>query len=181
MEAGSNLRAVAKMAYGHERFSGFVAEFNNIRDPERVMAGTELKTPSLAAAFQEAGLDAVYQPVINVLAKACTDYYATEPSYLAARRASGVPEGKFSIPADIHTMLSACADSIDAAVAHLRAVQSPHAIPQMAVEQFTKASAQIRELANGHIDGYGYDYDMVGQRLGLGFTNALIWVQQGYR
>jgi hypothetical protein len=181
LQRGSNLRAIADTSYGHERFSGFVAAFNNIHDPERVMAGTAVKTPSLAVAFREAGLDAAYQPMINVLAKACTDYYAAEPAYLAARRSSGVREGKFGIPAEIQSTLMASADAIDAAVAHLRAVQSPHAVPKMAVGQFTQASSQIRELAAGHIDGYGYDDDLVGQRFGLGFTNALIWVQQGHR
>ena len=178
---GQNLRLIGSAAYGHERFSGFVAVLNRIPDPERIGEGVELKTPSLGVAFRDAEMDQAYQPVLNVLAKACTDYFSIEPAYLAARQASGVQRGNFSIPADIQAKLVACADAIDAAVARLSAVKPPHGVPKLAIGQFRQAAKQIRELARGSIDGDGYDYDMVGQRFGLAFTNALIWTQQGHR
>lgn len=181
VERGQNLRSIGAGAYGHERFSGFVAVLNGIPDPERIGEGVELKTPSLGLAFRDAGADPAYQPIFNALAKACTDYYDTEPAYLAARRASGVERGHFSIPVDIHATLLACAETIDAGVAKLSAVKPPHGVPEMAIGQFRQAAGHIRELAGGSIDGYGYDYDLVGQRFGLAFTNALIWTKQGHR
>ncbi|CAN5766841.1 hypothetical protein BH11VER1_BH11VER1_39580 [soil metagenome] len=178
---GANLRSIGRAAYGHERFSGFIAALNGISDPERIQAGVALKTPSLAAAFRDVGADPVYQPAINVLAKACTNYYALEPSYLDARRASGVIRGKFTIDGQMSAKLVTCADSIDAGVAALSTVRPPHTVPAMAIGQFKQAAGHIRELATGMIDGYGYDYDLVGQRFGLAFTNALIWTQQHHR
>ncbi len=181
VQRGQNLRSIGAEAYGHERFSGFVAALNGIPDPERIGEGSELKTPSLGVAFRDAGMDPAYQPIFNAMAKACTDYYKTEPAYLAARQASGVDLGNFPIPADIQAKLVACADAIDAGVVRLSEVKPPHTVPKMAISQFRQASEHVRELARGSIDGYGYDYDLVGQRFGLAFTNALIWTQQGHR
>ena len=181
MERGSNLRAVGAGAYGHERFSGSVAALNGISEPERVQAGVTLKTPSLSIAFRDVGLDPRYQPAINVLAKACTDFYGVFPEYRKARYASGIASGTFAIPQHIRTTFLRCAGSIDAALRVLDAVKSPHAVPRMTINQFRQASAGIRDLAAGMIDGYGYDYNMVGQRFGLGFENAIIWVQHHHQ
>jgi hypothetical protein len=181
VERGSNLRAISAAAYGHERFSGFVAALNGISDPERIIAGTTLKTPSLSAAFRDAGLDSRYQPAINALAKASTDFHATLPTYLKARSASGVASGTFTVPADTRATFMACADAIVAASAVLGTATPPHSIPKMTISQFLDAAGLIRELASGSIDGYGYDYDLVGQRFGLAFTNAIVWTQQHHR
>jgi hypothetical protein len=115
------------------------------------------------------------------LAKAWTDYSAAEPAYLAARDASGVARGSFSIPPEIRARLIASADAVDAGIAVLSAAKPPDGVPKMAIGQFRQAAQQLRELAIGSIDGYGYDYDLVGQRFGLAFTNALIWTQQKHR
>jgi hypothetical protein len=181
VDRGTNLRAIAAAAYGHERFSGFVATLNGIPEPEHIAAGITLKTPSLSIAFRDSGLAPEYQPAINALAKACTDYRAAEPAYLAARSASGMTNGTFAIPGDSKATFVRCADAIDAAVAVLRTAKPPHTVPQMTIDQFKKAADQIRELASGSIDGYGYDYDLVGQRFGLAFTNGLIWTRNQHR
>jgi hypothetical protein len=126
-------------------------------------------------------MDATYQPAINALAKACTDFHAALPGYLEARQASGVELGNFAIPEKSRDTFTKCADAIDAATRELETAKEPHKVPRMTIDQFAQASAQLRELARGSIDGYGYDYDMVGQRLGLAFTNALIWTQEQHR
>jgi hypothetical protein len=181
VEKGSNLRAIGAGAYGHERFSGFVARVNGIEDPEKVIAGTILKTPSLAQAFQNAGLDSRYQPAINALAKACTDFHDAMPAYLKAREASGVSHGSFAIPKESREAFLKCADAIDAANFELKAVKAPHQVPHKTIDQFAEAARLVRELATGSIDGYGYDYDLPGQRFGLAFTNAMVWTQEHYR
>ena len=178
LERGSNLGAIASEAYGHGRFSGFVATLNGITDQARIPTGTILKTPSLAVAFRDAGLDPAYQPAINALAKAWTDYLAVEPAYKAARRASAATTGSFAIPADMKAKFMACADAIEAGAAALSIPRPPHSEPKLTIAQFRKAADQVLELAHGSNDPNGYDYDMVGQRFGLAFTNALIWAQK---
>lgn len=37
------------------------------------------------------------------------------------------------------------------------------------------------QLAKGIIDGYGYDYELVGQHFGLAFTHAMAWAKSGSR
>lgn len=182
LAAGSNLGAVAAKAYGHERFAGFVATVNGITDPARVKAGAILQTPSLAMAFRDAGLDPAFQPALNVLAKACSDTFATLPVYLEARRTSGnTHPGAFPIPPEIQARLRVSANAIDAALAVLSTAAPPHTVPTKAIGQFQKVAALLRTLATGQVDGYGYDTDEIGQRFGLGFTNALIWVREEKR
>ena len=181
VERGATLGTIAAAAYGHERFAGFVAALNGITDPGRIVVGQELRTPSLSSAFFVAGLDPRYQPAINALSKACTDYYAAEPEYLKARDESGVSSGTFPIPNGIRATFAGCAAAIEAATAALGAAKPPDNVPKMTIDQFQQASGLIRELASGSIDGYGYDYDMVGQRFGLAFTNAIIWTQHHHQ
>ena len=181
VKPGMNLREVGAGAYGHERFSGFVAVLNDIPNPEQIAVGITLKTPSLALAFQDAGLDPKYQPDINALAKACTDFREALPAYLEAREKSGGSAGTFAIPAESKKTFLECADAIDAARYDLDNVKSPHKIPRKTIDQVAQASFQLRELATGAIDGYGYDHDLVGQRFGLGFTNALIWTRDRHQ
>jgi hypothetical protein len=158
---GSNLGAIAATAYGHERFAGFVAAVNGITDPGRIAARKELRTPSLSFAFRDAGLNPRYQPAVNALSKACTDYYAAEPAYLKARDGSGVSSGTFPIPEGIRVVFLGCADTIEAAIAVLQAAKPPDNVPKMTIDQFQQVSGLIRELASGSVDGYGYDHDMV--------------------
>lgn len=179
LQPGDNLRAIGAKAYGHEKFSGFVARLNGIADPEKVAAGATLKTPALPVAFREAGLDPAYQPAINAMSKACTDFYAALPAYLEARKPSGLTRGNFAIPEQFRETFTRCADAIDAGTHVLEAAKEPHKVPRMTIDQFTQASAQLRFLARGGIEDY--DYEMVGQRLGLAFTNALIWTQEGHK
>ncbi len=181
VERGANLGAIAAAAYGHERFAGFVAALNGINDPGHIVAGQELRTPSLSSAFRDAGLDPRYQPAINALSKACTDYYAAEPAYLKARDESGVSSGTFAIAESIRDTFLGCADAIEAATAALGAAKPPDNVPKMTIDQFQQVAGQIRELASGSIDGYGYDHDMVGQRFGLAFTNAILWTKHHHQ
>lgn len=181
VDTGASLGAIAEEAYGHEKFASFVACLNGIPDPEKLAAGAMLKTPALPAAFREAGMDSRYQPSINVLAKAWTDFHAARAGYLEARQTSNAKKMAFVIPDHCRDTFLKCADAIDAANRELEAVKAPHQVPRKTIDQFAQASSQLRQLATGAVDGYGYDSDLVAQRMGLGFANALIWVQEQYR
>lgn len=177
---GSNLGVVAQEAYGHERFSGFLSVVNHIADPTKIRDGTTLKTPSIPLAFQEAGADAIYQPAINALAKASTDYAAARPSFQGALSLSN-ESGKPELPASLKATFIHCADAVDAAVAVLETAKEPHTVPKKSIEQFRQASAHLRELAKNNISVDDYNHDLVGQRFGLGFTNAILWTQSGHK
>jgi len=180
LKPGANLGMVAQEAYGHEKFAGFVATVNEIGDPSKIRAGTLLKTPSLASAFQEAGADPIYQPAINALAKAATDYFAAFPAYNGALNAS-TPDGKPDIPASVTTTFNSSADAIDAAILVLDSAKEPHTAPKMTIGQFRQASEHLRAAAKGEVNPDDYGKDPIGQRFGVGFTNALLWVKQQHQ
>lgn len=183
VEKGSNLQAIANDAYGHRDFSGFVQTFNGISSPERLQAGTTLKTPSLPVAFQEAGLDTSYQSAVNVLCKAWTDLKTFLPAYELARNMSGAQDGqRFSIAPDLSHKLLSCADAIDAAVHDLKSPRAKdHATPRMALNQFAGSSQTLRSLANGHVASLDYETFMMGKGFSLGFTYALIWAKENHQ
>lgn len=180
LKPGSNLGIVAQEAYGHERFSGFLSVINGITDPTRIRDGTELKTPAIPIAFQEAGVDATYQPAINALAKAATDYFAQSGAFRGALTAS-TESGKPELSAGVTAAFISSADAVDAAVAVLEGAAPPHTVPKKSIEQFRQASAHLRKLAKGDIATDDYTQDTVGQRFGLGFTNAILWTKDGHQ
>lgn len=181
IKRGNTLQDIARAAYGKNHFSGFVAELNGIQSANEPTAGTTVKTPSISVAFRDAGLSARYQPAINVLAKAWLDYLEVLPAYVSARQSSGVQRGTFTITDPLRDKLLACARAVEAAVRVLRSAKPPHAAPRMTVRQFEEAATHLRTLASGECDGYGYDYDLVGQHFGYGFRNALIWAKNQHR
>ena len=178
VQAGSNLRSIAAVAYGHEDFSGFVWQLNGITTPERVMVGATLQTPSLPIAFRDAGLDPRYQPAINALAKAWNDLQSTLPDYTKIRNASGLSDGQsFQISDDLRLKLADCADVIDAAIDVLNHPSNGHNTPRKTIEQLAGVSGSLRRLSTGFIESRDYDTFMLQKRFGLGFTYALIWTQ----
>lgn len=181
LKRGMLLRDVAAEAYGHERFYRFIMVVNGLTDETKIPAGKTLQTPSIAAAFHDAGLDPRYQLAINALAKAAMEFQATLPAYLRAREASGVSLGTFAIPKDIQSAFASQADAIAAVKGVLNKTQAPHQRPTITIQHLEQAESWIRILAQGEIDGLGYDYDFVGQHTALSLSCAFVWMKDGYR
>lgn len=182
VEKGSNLRAIATTAYHHESFSAFVGQFNGIPKPELLQAGAKLKTPSLPVALRDAGLDPRYQPAINALSKAWTDFAAILPDYIHARNDAGARDGdRFAIPAKIKASLLTCAESLDAATDLLSHPQPGHAPPGSAIGKFAEASLSLQRFSDGFVESLDYDTYLVEQEFGMGFTNLLFWVQAHHK
>jgi hypothetical protein len=182
VKRGDNLGGIAERAYGHERFAGLVGVFNGISDVTKLKVGAVLHTPSLSVAFRDAGLDARYQPALNALAKASADVFAVLPEYERVRNDSGMRDGQtFAIPESIAATFIRSADAIDAACHVLKSVAPPHAPPMMTVGQFHSVSDSLRLLSSGMIDSHDYDIDLIGQRFGLGFTNAMVWTKNAHQ
>lgn len=182
VDSGSNLRAIAKAAYGHEDFSGFVSQLNGIASPEGLIAGATLKTPSLPIAFRDAKLDPHYLPTIDILAKAWQDLQTVLPDYQKERNASGLRDGQaFSISEDLRLRLTHCADTMDAALDVLNHPLPGHSPPHKTIGQFATVSDSLHRLSTGAIGSRDYDTFMLQKRFGLGFTDALIWARAGCR
>jgi hypothetical protein len=180
LKSGMTIANVADNAYGHWRFSGVVATHNHIADETRIRANSIIKTPSLPVLFQQDGLDPRYQPAVNALAWAAQKFREVLPAYLEVRGSSR--SERIVLPTHIRTSLTQIADAIEAASAALEKVTTPHQPPLKAIGNLQSAAGQVQDLAAGITDGaYHYDYDMVGQRLGLGTSYLLIWVHQHHQ
>lgn len=179
---GSNLREVATTAYGHEDFSGFVAAFNGLADPERVAAGAVLKTPSLPAALRDAGLDPAYQPAFNVLAQTWAEMRTALPDYQRERDAAGARDGTtFAITVALSRRLLQCADNMDAALDVLAHPQAGHKLPRSTLGQFYVVLGMLRSFATGRVGSLDYDIFLAEKSFGLGFTYGLIWVKDHHQ
>jgi len=175
LERGSNLRAVAGEAYGHEDFSGFVAALNGIANPELAMAGATLKTPSLSVALRDAGLDPKYQPAINALALSCVTLRGVLPYYEKERDGSTTRPVKLST--GVKDRMVWCADAIDAALEVLRHPAPGHSVPKSTIGKLEGVSQSLRFYAAGNVESRDYDTFMLEKGFGLGFTYVLIWAQ----
>lgn len=181
IKEGTTLASVATATYGHPKFAPFLARLNGIANPDNIASGTVLKTPSLIQGLKDAGLDPRYQAAADSLAKAWASFQAASPAYQKARDASGITSGKFPIPAEMSGTFSATADAVDAGVKVLSNPDPDHHAPRKSIGQLTQCASQLRRLATGEVDGYGYDQDMVGQRFALAFTGLLVWVQERHQ
>jgi len=188
LEKGMTLSKIAKEAYGHEKFSGFIAAYNHIEDPTKLKIGAEIRTPAIPQAFADESVDAKYLPAINVLAKTAHDYFELLPSYRAAvkppaPKSGETPAAKVTVPvpAELKTKLEALADHVEAANAVFAAAAPPHKAPQATITQFRQAMDLLHNMAAGKIDSEGNNTDAVGQRFGSGMTDALIWTKQRHQ
>lgn len=184
LEKGMVLSQVAEEAYGNKKFAGMVLKFNKIADPTKIKTGTVINTPSIPELFKTEGLDPKYQPAINVLAKAAHDFFELRPQYRDVRSkamAGDAAMTKIAIPAEMKEKFDHLADALASAAAVFAGAEAPHKAPNATVQQFREAALQLRALGAGAVHTTDYDDDMVGQHLGLGMTNALIWVQQSYK
>ncbi len=182
VQPGETIEGLAANAYGHAKFAGFLLLVNGIDGPNTLPASSEIQVPSLPIAFRDRGIDPLYRSAVTDLAIAADDYFDLLPTYLEARKDSGVTgRGSFDLSVELKQRLLRNADRIDASNSTLQSAQSPHRPATKAAGQFRQASSLMRVLASGAVDGYGYDYDLVGQRLGLGFEYSMLWVQSGHR
>ena len=78
--------------------------------------------------------------------------------------------------------LKAAAEAIESAIQGLQK-QKPgmKAIPQKMIGQLQSVSENLRNLAKGANDGYGYDIDMVHQRLNFALVNGIKWARNGFK
>ncbi|HEY1082068.1 MAG TPA: hypothetical protein VGE29_07390 [Prosthecobacter sp.] len=179
---GDVLNDLAETAYGHENFSDFIQRFNGIADVTRLQVGFQLQTPSLAAAFQQKGLDARYQPAVNALALAWTKLTKCLPDYERARAESGAKDGNnFGLP---KTLKSDLEDIVTTTTAVLQMLKNPaqgHTAPKSAILRLEEALGMVRKLALGRVDSHDYDIFLTGDSYALVFDHLLIWVQTDYQ
>jgi hypothetical protein len=177
---GMSLRQIAREAYGSPAFSRMVELFNDV-DPRRIPAGTVIRTPSFEDLFGELDLIPDYGDALIPIFEAVRGYRELLKEYKPLREAANGygRAGVLELPANIKDGLTGFADSIARSVdiIELRSSQAGN-VPRQTLAQFRQAESELRALATGSMDGYGYDEDMVFQRLANGLANAVAWSRE---
>ncbi len=175
---GMDLEKVAAAAYGERHFAVLLAQFHHVSE-SRIPDGMVIRTPSIPRLFQQAGLEARYQPAINALARAAQEFYTARPAYELERK--GVLRWtKFRVSDAMSRKLFRLADELEMSGEWLaKQVAAPQTVPKLSIGHFNQAAAGLRSLAKGVVEEY--DMEMIGQHFGHGFQNLLAWVEMQYR
>jgi hypothetical protein len=175
------LNGIAENVYGHQAYARMIAVYNRLPVDKVVPAGTVIKTPPLPVLFKDIGLFPKYESQFVRIFGAIEKYRAFLPAYKTVRKKGNgyFKAGTIALPEGMGNQLLALATSIKLSVTELReSAEKTGNVPAMTLNQFTEAATILRELAAGKVDGYGYDEDMVEQRLAHGLADAVAWSRE---
>ncbi len=177
---GMTLDQIATASYGHRAFSRMVALYNEV-DPRRIPAGAKIKTPPLSDMFKELGLIPEYQDGLTGIFDVLSGYGDLLVGYRAFRQGAGgnVRAGQRDLGPEMAARFNELADALGRSARQIasRSRQQGN-VPTMFLGQVQDAEGLLRLLATGHMDGYGYDVDMVFQRLAHALANAVAWSRE---
>lgn len=181
MRAGDTLSALSKRRYGSPHYAKVVRLYNRIDDPARLGIGARVRLPGLDAILADEGVSAVMGDEVDRILAAMARYAAVEGRLWAVREGSRRGE-IILMPEDIREALLAAAGDLEAAAAGF-GTPRPGVVkaPASLIGQLAKTAENLRTIASGRSDGYGYDLDMVHQRLALAMHDAILWARNGFR
>jgi hypothetical protein len=177
---GDTLVSISQLRFGSQHYYKVLMLYNHLETERELVVGTQLRTPNLRQALMEEIGESIYQPAIEWLACAQIKYRKEEVqlSQLAGRS----QQHPVDMPDDVVHRLMDVSKDLDAAVANLEQLTgSEKTVPSRAIGQLGEAAGLIATLAKGEFDSYGYDRDMVNQRLALAMTYLILWARSGYK
>ena len=172
---GDTLWAIGRRTYGHRHYSRVLQLHNRIPDPRMLRSGQTIKTPPLATVLAAEGVTALAPSGTEALVAVHELYRRIEadlrvrPRSLSSRR---------RLPA-------ATKDGLDRAVALARSAEAGFEgrrngrgkTARRVVGQLRGLVRTLDRLALGRFDAYGYDIDVVHQRIVYAATNAIQWAR----
>jgi hypothetical protein len=177
----THLNGIAKMAYGHEAYARMIAIYNRL-DPQKVAPkGSVIHAPKLPDLFSDLGLMPAYKEPFERIFEVIARYRAILPDYGRLRRAANgyYRAARMELPPHISYELKTLAEMMEESIMDIDNLTTPTGnTPTHMLRQFRSAADELRNLAKGNMDGYGYDQDMVEQRIAHGFANAVGWSRE---
>ena len=189
---GQYVRDTAQENYGHHDFDGMIVLYNHLPQGLATYSTDQLiKLPPIAQIFREAKMDSDYLVLIDEMISIATEYQVVQRQYfeIAGRldfktlQVAGNP-GTIRVPVPAETQAKAAELEKRLGVVREKLVsglKKGHAMPNSVLRNLDGARAYLKEVASGVVDENCYDVDMVSQRLGHAFTNALIWTRENYQ
>ena len=177
LREGETLASVARLRYGHQKYSSVIKLYNHIEDETKVAANQTLRLPDVSDILAQEGLAKVVPQEVNLILCSRAKY----DRVLDQLRTLGSPRGTDSIPDNIKRELFEAADDLRQATENLKLLKpGVSAAPLRTIGQLEECMGQIWELTE-RLDSYGYDIDMVQQRFALALTYSIIWARDGFK
>ena len=177
LREGETLASVARLRYGHQKYSSVIKLYNHIEDETKVAANQTLRLPDVSDILAQEGLAKVVPQEVNLILCSRAKY----DRVLDQLRTLGSPRGTDSIPDNIKRELFEAADDLRQATESLKLLKpGVSAAPLRTIGQLEECMGQMWELTE-RLDSYGYDIDMVQQRFALALTYSIIWARDGFK
>jgi len=177
LREGETLASVARLRYGHQKYSSVIKLYNHIEDETKVAANQTLRLPDVSDILAQEGLAKVVPQEVNLILCSRAKY----DRVLDQLRTLGSPRGTDSIPDNIKRELFEAADDLQQATENLKLLKPRVSAAQLrTIGQLEECMGQMWELTE-RLDSYGYDIDMVQQRFALALTYSIIWARDGFK
>ncbi len=181
LRQGETLANIARLRYGHQHYSDIIKLYNHIA--EAVPVGTSLRVPDISTILTEEGFARVAGPEMEMILCSRAKYDKIVDQLRAVKREPPLHQGAVTavMPQTIKQELSEAADDLQQATESLK-TNKPGTIrpPAKMIGQLESAMRGMRQLAEGRLDDYGYDIDLVQQRYALGLSNGIVWAREGF-
>lgn len=172
------LNGIAEMTYGHHSYKSMISNYNRFYSKRSVRKGKIIiYTPILSNLFKKIGLIPQYKQPFQRIFDVIEQYRAILPEYKQVRRKLERTQagGKIALPPSISEQLTLFASMLEKAISDFKRINRKRRTPKKMLSQLENAAALLSRMAKGNVDGYGYDVDMVEQRIAYALANAVVW------
>lgn len=177
---GETLWHLARTYYGNRHYSSIMIIYNQIENESNIEPGTLIKIPELAVLLKDTSLH-IYPFMateMDNIMEARQLFMQHEKQLYALRKEQNMIK-PLIVPATMEADLQKAATLIDEAYKGLKAKESTAKDKSKMLGQLKSVSGYLKKLSQGEHDGdYGYDIDMVHQRLIHGLKNAIAWSKE---
>jgi hypothetical protein len=182
-QKGQTLWDLCKTYYGNRHYSSILSIYNEIQDVNRIEPGTAIKVPPFNKILTDKNFGLVpplEKEVYKILA-ARQLYIEVEPTIWELRRSLNW-KGNQALPEDIVSNLINASGLIELTISQLnQPKEGATTLPSRMLDNLKSVSRNLKHLASGANDGYGYDLDMVHQDLIRAIHNGRAWVKNNYK
>ncbi len=179
-QKGETLWDLCRKYYSNRHYSSILSIYNGIQDVNRIERGAEIKIPPLSKILMDENFGLVPKlknETIKILA-ARQLYIDVEPTIWKLRKEANW-KGDQILPDHVVSNLKKAADLIDLTVIQLNKLkENTSTLPNKMSDNLKSVSRNLKHLASGANDGYGYDLDMIHQDLIRAIHNGRAWTKE---
>ena len=178
---GDTFMSIAKFFYSSEHYYILLMLHNRIERPENLKAGESIRAPEFKTIFEGEPLNDFFGDEVKLILTAREKYIAVEKRLWELHSADW-SKRTVEMSDEIVTALEEAAECIETAYNGFGR-EKPEVVyqPRGLLSQQRSLADNLRGLAGGANDGYGYDLDMVHQRLALALAYGIKWGRSGFK